>query len=117
MKSALYSLFLLLPLLTAAGELAAQHASHGHATHEPARASSHALPSAYDERTIDELVEQAHSRGDARRGLAVIAKAKFACLSCHKVGNHGGTVGPALCDVGKQLKPDEIVVSLLWPKR
>src|SRR5262249_29390984 len=30
---------------------------------------------------------------------------------------HGGSVGPVLTDVGKRLKPDEIVESLLWPKR
>jgi putative heme-binding domain-containing protein len=47
----------------------------------------------------------------------VFGSAKSACLSCHKIGKHGGDVGPNLTEVGKQRKPEEIVEAVLWPKR
>src|SRR5207247_10885859 len=63
------------------------------------------------------LIADANERGNARRGISIFGSAKFACLSCHQVGARGGTVGPALTDVGKRLKPEEIAEAILWPKR
>ena len=47
----------------------------------------------------------------------VFRSPQFACLSCHKVGTQGGTVGPDLTLVSRCLPPDQIVESVLWPKR
>lgn len=55
-------------------------------------------------------------RGDAARGLLVFSAAKSACLGCHQIGEHGGTVGPSLTELGKQRKPAEIVESVIWPQ-
>ncbi len=55
--------------------------------------------------------------GDPGRGLMVFSDAKSACLGCHQIGEHGGTVGPSLTDLGKQRKPSEIVESVIWPQR
>lgn len=63
------------------------------------------------------LLADARARGHARRGAAVFASPKYACLSCHRVGEFGGTVGPDLSKAGTCLTPEEIVESLLWPKR
>ncbi len=41
----------------------------------------------------------------------------MACISCHKIGRQGGTVGPDLSAVAKDRKLEHIVESLLWPKR
>src|SRR5439155_709926 len=63
------------------------------------------------------LIREALAEGDARRGAAVFAAAKSACLSCHKVGDQGGAVGPELTAAGACLKPEEIVEAILWPKK
>jgi putative heme-binding domain-containing protein len=75
------------------------------------------LPAEFDATLVKQLVASAQTQGNARRGIAVFHSAKFACLNCHQVGEHGGAVGPALSDVGKRLKPEEIAEALLWPKR
>lgn len=96
----------------------AAHGAHGaHAAPHAAIATSSALPAEYDANLVGAIVMAAEQQGDAQRGLSVLGQSKFACLSCHQVGKHGGTVGPALSDVGKRLKPEEIAESLLWPKR
>ena len=64
-----------------------------------------------------ELLRRASRDGDASRGLLAFADAKTACLSCHRIGKHGGTVGPDLTAIGKQRKPEEIVESILHPSR
>lgn len=71
----------------------------------------------YSPETIKQLLTDARRDGDPSRGLMVFASAKSACLSCHKIGKHGGTVGPELTQVAKERKPEEIVEAVLWPKR
>lgn len=66
---------------------------------------------------VKEILAEAKGRGNARRGAEVFRSPTLACLSCHKVGGQGGTVGPDLSAVGKCLPPEEIVESVLWPKR
>lgn len=70
----------------------------------------------YSQELVSELLKREPS-GDAARGLMVFADAKSACLGCHKVGKHGGTAGPALTEIGKQRQGNEIVESVIWPKR
>ena len=38
-------------------------------------------------------------------------------LSCHRVGEHGGQVGPDLSEGGAKQKVAHIVESLIWPQR
>ncbi|MBP88455.1 MAG: heme-binding domain-containing protein [Planctomycetaceae bacterium] len=71
----------------------------------------------YSPEAIKQLLAQADKDGDANRGLMVFSSAKSACLSCHKIGKHGGSVGPDLTKVGQERKPEEIVEAVLWPKR
>ena len=40
---------------------------------------------------------------------------KRACQACHKVGDQGADFGPNLSDVGKRLRRDEILESMLFP--
>ncbi|MCO8124573.1 plastocyanin/azurin family copper-binding protein [Stieleria sp. TO1_6] len=71
----------------------------------------------YDESRVLRLVQQAQVSGDAVRGASVFADAKGACLSCHKIGSHGGTIGPDLSAIAKDRTLNQIVESILWPRR
>ncbi len=71
----------------------------------------------YNADLIKQIVADAQANGDARRGAHLFALPTSACLSCHKVGAKGGTVGPELSKVGLCLKPAEIVEAVLWPNR
>jgi putative heme-binding domain-containing protein len=55
------------------------------------------------------------SPGDPRRGKAVFAAAQ--CAMCHRVGGHGGTVGPDLTDVASRFSTRDILESILEPSR
>ncbi len=71
----------------------------------------------YSVKLVTDTAAAAHRQGIAERGVAVFATAKFACLSCHKVGRHGGSVGPDLTTLGKQKSIEQIIESVYWPKR
>ncbi|MCA9008628.1 MAG: c-type cytochrome [Planctomycetaceae bacterium] len=71
----------------------------------------------YDTELVATLVTDAGERGDAIRGASVFTDLKVACISCHKIGQTGGSVGPDLSNVAKDRKVEHIVESLLWPKR
>ncbi|WP_422928660.1 DUF6797 domain-containing protein [Singulisphaera sp. PoT] len=66
---------------------------------------------------VSSLLAEAKAHGDAVRGADVFADARFGCLSCHKVGRQGGTIGPDLSTVGRCVPHDQIIESLLWPGR
>jgi putative heme-binding domain-containing protein len=72
---------------------------------------------AYNRELVVRLLAEAKANGDVRRGADVFRSPQFACLTCHKVGTEGGTVGPDLTFVSRCLPPDQIVESVLWPKR
>ncbi len=55
--------------------------------------------------------------GLAERGVATFASPQAACLSCHKVGAHGGAVGPDLTKIGTQRSIKQLIESVLWPNR
>lgn len=67
--------------------------------------------------TVTSVLESAIENGDTHRGLLVFGSQKFACVSCHKIGDHGGRIGPTLDKIGLERKPQEIVESLLFPKK
>jgi len=73
--------------------------------------------SSFDPALVAGLLVDARAKGDPGRGAAVFASPNFACLSCHRVGDQGGTVGPDLTTVGVCAKPEEVVESILWPRR
>jgi putative heme-binding domain-containing protein len=86
----------------------------------PSSSNSDATASAelaYDPKLVSRLLAEAKTQGDARRGAEVFRSPQFACLSCHKVGNQGGIVGPDLTSVGYCLPQEKIVESVLWPRR
>jgi len=52
--------------------------------------------------------------GNAGEGAKVF---KRACAACHRVGADGADFGPNLSDVGKRLRLDEILESVLFPNK
>src|SRR5262249_37567186 len=71
----------------------------------------------YSPDLVNRLVADAKQNGDTRPGAVVFRSPQFACTGCHKVGPQGGIVGPDLTKVGLCLTPEQIVESVLWPKR
>ncbi len=92
------------------------HTAHS-ATRHASTPSGSGVEPPYDANLVDRLAAEAPQRGDALRGAAVFAAARSACLSCHRVGEHGGTVGPELTTIGKQRDLNHLIESLFWPKR
>jgi len=52
--------------------------------------------------------------GDPKAGQAIFA-GKGACAACHKVGDVGGAVGPALTEIAKIQTPEYIMAKILNP--
>ncbi len=71
----------------------------------------------YDPELARRLFAESQTKGDTARGASVFANAKLACLSCHRVGDHGGTVGPNLSRLAKERSPAQIIESVMWPDR
>jgi putative heme-binding domain-containing protein len=71
----------------------------------------------YSPELISELIATSAIKGDPVKGAVVFANAKGACISCHKVGRHGGTVGPELSKITQVRDLKSIVESILWPQR
>ncbi|WP_207395665.1 DUF6797 domain-containing protein [Bremerella alba] len=84
---------------------------------DPGVAISKPLPETFDDQYCRDLTKLAKSDGNATRGMSVFRSAKYACLSCHQVGQMGGNVGPSLNDVNKRLTPDQIAEAVLWPNQ
>jgi len=82
----------------------------------PAWAQSSATPP-WDPDVVKQLATDAVAHGDAEQGLVVFASAQVACVSCHRIGTHGGTVGPDLSRIGRDRTAEEIAESILWPAR
>ena len=61
---------------------------------------------------IPELVKRG---GDAARGRKVLERPTSLCLNCHKIGDEGRDVGPALGEIGAKLGKDALYQSILEP--
>ncbi len=73
--------------------------------------------STYDPNIIARLAKATETTGNAARGAALFASAKSACVSCHRIGKVGGSIGPELTAIGKQRTAEQLVESVLWPNR
>ncbi|TWU51651.1 DUF6797 domain-containing protein [Rubripirellula reticaptiva] len=97
--------------LTAIGEAKPPKAT------EPAISQSSLTEMPYDAAIVERFAAQSLKHGDAERGARVFADSKTACLSCHRVGSLGGAVGPDLSVLAKDRTVNQIIESVLWPKR
>lgn len=72
-------------------------------------------PETFDPAYVEKLLREVRDHSDADRGVQVFAANRFACLSCHRIDRQGGSVGPALTEIGKQRSAGDIAASILWP--
>ena len=99
---------------TGSGQTTTATTSNSSGTTTPAAAS---VPQQYDAAVVKELAQSALASGKAERGVTVFASARMACLSCHKIGTAGGSVGPELTQIGKQRTAEQLAESVLWPNQ
>jgi putative heme-binding domain-containing protein len=65
-----------------------------------------------------ELAAQARASGDAARGAVVFFQHYMACSKCHAVGDpKPATLGPDLAALGKEVRDDLLVESVLLPSQ
>jgi len=57
------------------------------------------------------------TKGDPARGAAVFRLPQLACLACHRVGDEGGKIGPALDALGSAQPLEFIIGTVLEPQR
>jgi putative heme-binding domain-containing protein len=57
------------------------------------------------------------TRGDPKRGAEVFRKPQIACLACHRVGDEGGQVGPALDAIGSAQPLEFLIGTVIEPQR
>lgn len=82
-----------------------------------AAATATAEPPPHDPAAVAELAATARDQGDPAAGARIFTRATLACLSCHKVAEHGGRVGPALTRIGVERSPEQLAESLLFPQQ
>ena len=78
----------------------------------PAPASLRATPD-----FVQALVKEVRANGQPARGAAIYGRAELACVACHSVAGHGGTIGPALDGIGSGQPLDFIIGAVLEPQR
>ncbi len=72
----------------------------------------------YDAERVAAIVADVRSgKADVKSGSEIYQRAQLACVACHRVGDEGGVIGPALTNVGAGMPLDQIVESILWPAR
>jgi putative heme-binding domain-containing protein len=66
---------------------------------------------------VSKLADEVRAHGDKRRGLAIYNRADLACIACHRIGDEGGILGPALDSIGSAQPLDFIIGAVLEPQR
>ncbi len=79
--------------------------------------SSESVPEKYSAKYVKNEAHASLKNGVATKGILVFSSMKYACLSCHRIGKQGGTIGPDLSNIGKEQKIEEIIESIFWPGR
>ncbi|HND52927.1 MAG TPA: HEAT repeat domain-containing protein, partial [Pirellulaceae bacterium] len=64
-----------------------------------------------------QLVAEAATQGDPKRGEAIYRRKELNCQKCHAIGGAGGRVGPDLVSIGASAQPDYLVASLIEPNQ
>ncbi|MEQ1860632.1 MAG: hypothetical protein ABMA13_11915, partial [Chthoniobacteraceae bacterium] len=57
------------------------------------------------------------TRGDAKRGEAIYKRPELACVQCHRIGEEGGLVGPALDAIGSAQPLEFLIGTVIEPQR
>ena len=57
------------------------------------------------------------TKGDARHGAEVFRRPELACVSCHRIGDEGGKIGPALDAIGSAQPLEFLIGTVIEPQR
>jgi putative heme-binding domain-containing protein len=57
------------------------------------------------------------TKGDAVKGAAIFRRPEIACLTCHRVGDEGGQVGPRLDSIGSAQPLETLIGMIIEPQR
>jgi putative heme-binding domain-containing protein len=68
---------------------------------------------AKDARVIE--LEKSIAGGDAERGRAAFLSGAGACMSCHRVGETGGKIGPDLSHIGRIRTTHDLIEAIAFP--
>ncbi|MFM7034772.1 MAG: c-type cytochrome, partial [Planctomycetia bacterium] len=74
-------------------------------------------PHAMDSAALDAFVDLVRTKADATRGAAIYARENLRCVTCHRIGDDGGQVGPNLSSIGASSPLDYVIDSLLDPAK
>jgi putative heme-binding domain-containing protein len=75
--------------------------------------SAHAMNAA----DLESFVTLVREKADATRGAAIYARENLKCVTCHRIGEQGGRVGPNLTAIGASSPLDYVIDSLLDPAK
>lgn len=56
-------------------------------------------------------------KGNSKAGAKLFSDQRTKCSTCHRVGEHGGNVGPNLTNIGGKFDRPHLIDSLLYPSR
>jgi putative heme-binding domain-containing protein len=76
-----------------------------------------ASPHAMDPASLDAFVSLVRDKADVSRGAAIYARENLKCVTCHRIGDQGGRVGPNLTAIGASSPLDYVIDSLLYPAK
>lgn len=66
---------------------------------------------------VSSLAEEVKKQGNVENGKKVFHRAELACLTCHRVGDEGGKIGPALDAIGSAQPLEFIIGTIIEPQR
>ena len=66
---------------------------------------------------LGDIASQVREKGNAENGKKVFNRAELACVACHRIGDEGGKVGPALDAIGSAQPLEFIIGTVIEPQR
>jgi len=66
---------------------------------------------------VGNLVEEVKKQGNAENGKKIFHRPELACLTCHRIGEEGGKIGPALDAIGSAQPLEFIIGTVIEPQR
>lgn len=57
------------------------------------------------------------ARGNPKRGAEIFRRPELACLTCHRVGEEGGEIGPRLDSIGRARPLETLIGKVIEPQR
>ncbi|WP_145110977.1 DUF6797 domain-containing protein [Gimesia panareensis] len=82
-----------------------------------ARETTSLLEQQLQQAPLDRLAQEAHRRGNPKRGALIFYKSVAACIKCHDSGNNATPLGPDLTKVEKSASDEYLIESILFPSR